>query len=434
MLLRGMNGGRGEYAPRLYRSKGYGCEMTMNIAVAQSGGPTCAINASLAGVYKAGVNSEKIDRILGSFNGIEGIIEERFTDLSEKLCDSVNYELLKRTPSAVLGSCRRKLPDYHENPEMYEQITASLRRNDIGMFFYIGGNDSMDTVAKYSAYLREKNISDIKIIGIPKTIDNDLCETDHSPGFGSAAKYVCSTIQEITRDSNVYSIPSVTIVEAMGRHAGWLAASSCCIRYNGESAPHLIYLPETTFSIEKFLADVKKQMKLHKAVIVVVSEGVKTAEGKFAAEEFQSGQIDSFGHAYLSGIGKFLEKLVAAEIGCKVRSIELNVMQRCSSHIASQEDINSAEAIGEAAVDAALEGKSGCMMTFVRDGSRPYSYHIGTADAAKAANSEKMFPIEWINAEGNDVSDEALYYFLPLIQGEVMPIMNNGMPTHLVIE
>lgn len=291
----------------------------------------------------------------------------------------------------------------------------------------------MDTVAKYSAYLRENNINDIRIIGIPKTIDNDLCETDHCPGFGSAAKYVCTTVQEIARDSNVYRLPSVTIIEAMGRHAGWLAASSCCIRVNGEQAPQLIYLPESVFSIEKFLSDVKAQMKLHKAVIAVVSEGVKTAEGKFAAEDFQSGQKDVFGHTYLAGIGKFLEKVVAAEIGCKVRSIELNVMQRCSSHIAATEDIESSAAIGEAAVEAALLGKSGCMMTFIRESDKPYKYSIGTVDAAMAANSEKLFPAEWINDEGNDVLPAAFDYFMPLIQGELYPVMKNGMPVHIVI-
>ncbi len=264
----------------------------MNIAVAQSGGPTCAINASLAGVFSAGKKSGKFEKIYGAYNGIEGILENRLVDLSEVITDEDKYQLLLRTPSAVLGSCRRKLPDYHKSAEIYEKITEVLHSNNIGVFFYIGGNDSMDTVAKYSSYLKENKIDDIRIIGIPKTIDNDLCETDHSPGFGSAAKYVCSTVQEIARDSNVYSIPSVTVIEAMGRHAGWLAASSCCIRANGESAPHLIYLPETAFSIEKFLSDVKNEMKKHKAVIVVVSEGVKTAEGRFAAEEFQSGQKD----------------------------------------------------------------------------------------------------------------------------------------------
>lgn len=406
----------------------------MNIAIAQSGGPTCAINASLAGVFEAARNSGKIDKIYGALNGIEGILDDKLVNLSEIINDDVKYQLLLRTPSAILGSCRRKLPDYKTDSSFYDKITQTLRWNGIELFFYIGGNDSMDTVAKYSAYLRENEIDDVRIIGIPKTIDNDLCGTDHSPGFGSAAKYVCATVQEITRDSNVYSIPSVTVVETMGRHAGWLAASSCCLRANGESSPHLIYLPETTFSIEKFLSDVKTQMTKHRAVIVVVSEGVKTAEGKFAAEEFQSGQVDTFGHVYLAGIGKFLEKLVAAEIGCKVRSIELNVMQRCSSHIASKEDIDSSQAIGEAAFAAGMEGKSGVMMGFIRDSSKPYSYRIATVDAAQAANSEKLFPTDWINAEGNDVLPAAYEYFMPLIQGEILPIMKNGMPLQLMIE
>lgn len=405
----------------------------MNIAIAQSGGPTCAINASLAGVLRAGQKSEKIDKIYGVMNGIEGILNNRLIDLSQIISDEEKYQLLLRTPSAVLGSCRKKLPDYHENNEIYEKITESLRSAGIGIFFYIGGNDSMDTVAKYAAYLHEKSIDDIKIIGIPKTIDNDLCVTDHCPGFGSAAKYVCTTVQEIARDSNVYSMPSVTIIEAMGRHAGWLAASAACIRVNGEQAPQLIYLPESVFSSEKFISDVKEKMKKYKAVIAVVSEGVKTADGKFAAEEYQSGQKDVFGHAYLAGIGKFLEKLVSEKIGCKVRSIELNVMQRCSSHIASAEDIESSAAIGEAALDAALAGKSGCMMTFIRESDKPYSYSIGTTDAAAAANSEKLFPSEWINDEGNDVLPAAYDYFMPLIQGEVYPVMKNGMPVHIVI-
>ncbi|MBR3759593.1 MAG: 6-phosphofructokinase [Ruminococcus sp.] len=405
----------------------------MNIAIAQSGGPTCAINASLAGVLRAGQKSGEIDKIYGVMNGIEGILNNRLVDLSQIISDDEKYQLLLRTPSAVLGSCRKKLPDYEEDNVIYEKITESLRNAGIGCFFYIGGNDSMDTVAKYSSYLREKFIDDIRIIGIPKTIDNDLCVTDHCPGFGSAAKYVCTTVQEIARDSNVYSMPSVTIIEAMGRHAGWLAASAACIRVNGEQAPQLIYLPEAVFSSEKFISDVKEKMKEHKAVIAVVSEGVKTADGKFAAEEYQSGQKDVFGHSYLAGIGKFLEKLVSEKIGCKVRSIELNVMQRCSSHIASAEDIDSSAAIGEAAVGAALAGNSGCMMTFIRETDKPYNYSIGTTDAAAAANSEKLFPSEWINDEGNDVLPAAYDYFMPLIQGEVYPVMKNGMPVHIVI-
>ncbi len=405
----------------------------MNIAVAQSGGPTCAINASLAGVYSAAQHINEIDKVYGVLNGIEGVINDEMVDLAEKIISDVSYQLLLRTPSAVLGSCRRKLPNHVDNPEIFERITEVLRSRNIGIFFYIGGNDSMDTVAKYSSYLRDNGIDDIKMIGIPKTIDNDLCETDHSPGFGSAAKYVAATVQEITRDSNVYSIPSVTIIETMGRHAGWLAAASCCIRANGESAPHLIYLPETPFSIEGFLSDVKEEMNKHRAVIVVVSEGVKTDEGKFASEEYQSGIKDVFGHCYLSGIGKFLEKQVSNEIGCKVRSIELNVMQRCSSHIASLEDIQSSEAIGMAAVMAGINGKSGCMMTFVRESNLPYSYRIDTVDAAKAANSEKFFPREWINEAGNNVLTPAYEYLMPLIQGELHAIMKNGMPLNFVI-
>lgn len=405
----------------------------MNIAVAQSGGPTCAINASLAGVFKAGAGSDKIDTVYGSFNGIEGILKDDLVDLSEHLKNDEDIELLKRTPSAVLGSCRHKLPDYSVDCETYERIAETFKRYDIGIFLYIGGNDSMDTVAKLSAYFKEKN-RDIKVIGVPKTIDNDLCETDHCPGFGSAAKYVAMTVQEITRDSNVYNLPSVTVIEAMGRHAGWLTAASACIKANGESAPHLIYLPETVFSADKFIEDVKMQMRSQKAVIAVVSEGVKTANGRFAAEEFQSSKTDAFGHAYLSGVGKYLEQLVSDRIGCKVRSIELNVMQRCSSHIASLTDVNESEMIGSAAVDAGLRGETGVMMTYRRVSEAPYECAFGTAPAENTANSEKFFPSEWINADGNGVTQEAIDYVMPLIQGELEPIMKNGMPQHMVIE
>ncbi len=405
----------------------------MNIAVAQSGGPTCAINASLGGVYKAGIASESVHTVYGALNGIEGIIDERLVDLSDYLQTDEDYELLIRTPSAVLGSCRRKLPDYHQDSEIYEKITESFKRHDIGMFFYIGGNDSMDTVNKLSKYYKENSI-DIKVIGIPKTIDNDLCETDHCPGFGSAAKYVAATVQEITRDSNVYSIPSVTIIETMGRHAGWLTAASCCIRANGESAPHLVYLPEETFSGERFIEDVKKEMKKHKAVIAIVSEGVKNSDGRFSGESCQSNKVDAFGHSYLSGIGKYLENLVTERIGCKVRSIELNVMQRCSSHIASMTDINESQQIGSAAVEAALNGLTGHTMIFKRESIKPYKLTISSVPAEKTANSERFFPVEWITAEKNNVTQEAIEYLMPLIQGELHPMMKSGMPMHMIIE
>ena len=405
----------------------------MNIVVAQSGGPTCAINASLAGVFKRGCKSDKIDKIYGSINGINGIIRQNLVDLSDYIKSEEDIKLLINTPSTALGSCRYKLAECEKDETDYKKIVECLKKYDIGMFFYIGGNDSMDTVMKLSAYFSENNI-DIKVIGIPKTIDNDLCGTDHSPGFGSAAKYVAATMQEIIRDSRVYSVKSVTIVEIMGRHAGWLTASSCCLRANGEIAPHLIYLPEVHFSTEKFLEDVKRIQSEHDAVIVAVSEGVRTEDGSFAAEEFQSQKSDAFGHQYLSGIGKCLENIVSKELNCKVRSIELNVMQRCSSHIASLTDLCESEEIGEAAVEAALDGKTGRMMSYNRDSNSPYKMHIGDISVFDTANKEQYFPIEWINSEHNNVTDEALEYFLPLIQGETETKMKNGMPVHFVID
>ena len=400
----------------------------MNIAVAQSGGPTCAINASLLGVYRQALKESKIDHIFGSINGIEGIINDDLVDLNAVVRTNEDMELLRQTPSTVLGSCRYKLPDYSENTEIYEKIISCFKRHGIGAFFYIGGNDSMDTVAKLSQYVKISK-KDIKIIGIPKTIDNDLMYTDHTPGFGSAAKYVATSIQEIIRDSSVYSIDSVTIVEIMGRHAGWLTASACVLRANGETAPHLIYLPENKFSVEKFLQDVKSQRQVHKAVIIAVSEGVKLdpSEPEYNTE---SGTIDDFGHEALSGIGKCLERIIRRELKCKVRSIELNVMQRCSSHISSKTDIDEAEQIAEEAVKAAMAGISGKMMSFKRLYNTPYTLLIEPVDADKVANKERFFPMEWINDAQNNIKDEAVDYFLPLIQGEQLIRMKNGVPIH----
>jgi 6-phosphofructokinase 1 len=287
----------------------------------------------------------------------------------------------------------------------------------------------MDTVVKLSDFLKMRG-SDIRVIGVPKTIDNDLPVTDHTPGFGSAAKYVATTVQEIIRDSSVYSIPSVTIVEIMGRHSGWLAASSCVLRANGEEAPHLIYLPECEFSAVRFIEDVRREMAKHMAVVVAVSEGVTLADDTEGLEDFQSGATDSFGHKYLSGVGKFLERLVMKEIGCKVRSIELNVMQRCSSHISSKTDIDEADRIGSHALRAALNGETGKMMYFRRVSDMPYAVTIEMTDAKNVANLEKKFPQKWIVAEQNQVTDSAVKYFLPLIQGEVNICMKNGLPVH----
>ncbi|WP_337405362.1 6-phosphofructokinase [Porcipelethomonas sp.] len=404
----------------------------MNIAAAQSGGPTCAINASLAGVFSEASRNEQIDKIYGSINGIEGIINDRLVEMSSIIKSNKDLELLKLTPSTVLGSCRFKLPDADDNSEVYEKIISCFKRNNIDIFFYIGGNDSMDTVCKLSEYFKKNNIN-VKVIGIPKTIDNDLMCTDHTPGFGSAAKYVAATVQEIARDSSVYSVKSVTVVEIMGRDAGWLTASTCVLKANDENAPHLIYLPETPFSVERFLEDVKRMLVEHNAVVVAVSEGLKMSDGEYAAEEFQSGHDDAFGHKYLSGIGKCLENIVRKEIGCKVRSIELNVMQRCASHMASKTDVDESVKIGEEAVKAAVKGETGKMMAFKRISDRPYFSEIVTVDAKEVANKERLFPKEWINNQGNNVTAFALDYFLPLIQGEVNVLMENGMPIHLKI-
>lgn len=398
-----------------------------NIAVAQSGGPTAAINASLTGVFNGAEQEKEVDEIYGAENGIEGILGDRLLNLRSILMDDHDKQLLMTTPSTILGSCRFKLKDWHEDESDYLRITEVFNRHNIRAFFYIGGNDSMDTVMKLNSYFVAKDIR-IKVVGVPKTIDNDVTETDHTPGFGSAAKYVACSLQEIIRDSRVYSIPSVTIVEIMGRDAGWLAASSCVLRANGEPAPHLIYLPEGEFSPEKYLENVRKAQLRYKAVIVAVSEGI-TAGG------VTSEVVDAFGHKYLSGVGKWLEGYTKEHIGCKVRSIELNVMQRCSSHIASLTDLNEAERIGREAVKAALTyGESGVMMAFRRISNNPYRVEIVTADISKIANQEKKFPREWINPEGNNVTVDALNYFLPLIQGEPQLEFRNGIPVHFRLD
>lgn len=399
----------------------------MNIAVAQSGGPTCAINASLVGVFKEALKESEIDAVFGSVNGIEGIIHNHLVDLKTLIRTNEEMELLRQTPSTVLGSCRYKLPDYSENDSVYKKILATLEQRQIGAFFYIGGNDSMDTVNKLSEYFRQEGV-DIKVIGIPKTIDNDLCITDHTPGFGSAAKYVAASMREIIRDSSVYSIPSVTVVEVMGRHAGWLTASSAVLHALGETAPHLIYVPERSFFLEKFMRDVRQEMAKHKAVIVAVSEGIEVPEG------VQSGVVDNFGHKYLSGIGKYLEDAIRSEIGCKVRSIELNVMQRCSSHVSSKTDIDEAEAIGAEGVKCALRGETGKVMVFRRVNEMPYTIVIENTSAANIANNEKFLPDEFIVPAGNNITDSALSYFLPLIQGELDIVMEQGIPKHFAIQ
>ncbi len=396
----------------------------MNIAVAQSGGPTCAINASLLGVIREAYETDRINTVYGSFNGIEGIINDHLIELNRSVYTNDDFELLKQTPSSLLGSCRYKLPDREVEPEVYESIAATFKKHDIGAFFYIGGNDSMDTVVKLSAYFRE-NGDEVRIIGVPKTIDNDLFETDHTPGFGSAAKYVVSTVNEIIRDSSVYDLKSVTIVEIMGRHAGWLTASTCLLRLNGEIQPQLIYLPERPFELESFLDDVRHELEKNNTVVVAVSEGIRLSDAETAAA-----RPDGFGHVTLGGVGKLLEEAVKNEIGCKVRSVELNVLQRCASHFASKTDLFEAENTGRVAVRLMLSGENGIMVRIRRISDSPYRIAMEGIPASQVANKDKPFPQKWINSLGNNVTDDAIPYFLPLIQGEPAIRTENGIPMH----
>ncbi len=402
-----------------------------NAIVGQSGGPTAAINATLAGVIRGAFeHSDVIEKIYGMRNGIEGFLEERIVDLSEFFKDETKLDTLELTPAAALGSCRKKLRSFESDGETYERVLSLFKKYDIRYFFYIGGNDSMDTVLKLSKFMKDHSYQ-MRIIGVPKTVDNDLAATDHTPGFGSAAKFVATTMKEILRDVNVYTVKSVTIVEVMGRDAGWLTASAALPALSGGVGPDLVYLPESVFDIEKFLEDVKGCLADHPAVLVAVSEGIKLVDGEYVGA---SGRVvDAFGHKALSGAGKVLENIVKERIGCKVRSIELNLPQRCAAHIASLTDIKESVGVGKAAIKCALSGKTAQMMTISRKDEAEYSVIYGNADISEIANAVKSVPKEYINAEGNGVTAECLDYLAPLIVGEVFPKYENGMPVHIVI-
>ena len=404
-----------------------------NMLVAQSGGPSAAINATITGVIDAGIASDQVGHVYGARNGIKGVLNENFVNLDE-VCDTKEKrDLLSVTPAAALGSCRWKLKDPKENAEEFEEIIRILRKNNIGYFVYTGGNDSMDTVYKLSIYCKENNIDDIKVMGAPKTIDNDLGETDHCPGFGSAAKFIATAFTEIACDCFVYDVPSVTIVEVMGRNAGWLTASSALARTEERRVPQLIYLCEKVFDEEKFIEDVNKALEKENNIMVAVSEGVKDATGHYVGEETKSGKEDAFGHKYLSGIGKYLEGLVGNRIGCKVRSVELNILQRCAGYMLSETDIIESRNLGAFAAVSAIRGESGKMSALKRICDDPYQVEIELADLSKIANFEKKVPMEWINEEGNDIKDDLLTYLKPLIQGEVQIPYENGVPRHFIL-
>lgn len=403
-----------------------------NIIVGQSGGPTAAINASLYGVIREGLkSSDQIGRIYGMINGIEGLLDDCYMDLSNQFSNP-ELELLKLTPAAYLGSCRYKLPASLSDavfPVIFEKLAAL----NIGWFLYIGGNDSMDTVSKLSRYAAQIG-SDIKFIGIPKTIDNDLVMTDHTPGYGSAAKYVAATVREIVLDASVYRQKAVTIVEIMGRHAGWLTASAALARkYTGDN-PLLIYLPESDFDMEAFADDLTRALEQRNNVVVCVSEGISDSSGAFICEASAETRVDSFGHKMLTGSGKVLEQFVRRRFGIKVRSVELNVCQRCSGMAASAVDLEEAAAAGSFGVRAALNGETGRMISFHRVSDRPYSINYTATDVNQVCNLEKPFPKEWINAAGNDISDDYLIYATPLIIGEPSRVMAGGLPVYLCRE
>lgn len=405
--------------------------MKYNCIVAQSGGPTAAINASLAGVCQGVIDSDMYDTILGSVNGIQGVINKKFLNLSELAAKDADFiTKLKATPAMFLGSCRYRLPDYNKDNKIYEDIFKTFEENNIGAMFYIGGNDSMDTVDKLSAYAASIG-SDIKIAGIPKTIDNDLVKTDHTPGFGSACKYLATSIREIAYDTFIYALPSVTIIEVMGRDAGWLTAASALARNDFSPAPHLIYLPELPFSTEKFIEDIKQVQKKYSNIIVAVSEGIKDENGEYISST--TAAADKFGHAQLSGTGKCLENLVKEKLGLKVRSIELNVLQRCAGHISSLTDLNESFELGKKAVSLTAEGKSGFMTTINRISDSPYQTTLSYAPVCEIANLAKDVPTEWISPDGNDVTEDMINYLKPLIQGEIENTFNDGVIEYLDI-
>lgn len=398
-----------------------------NMIVGQSGGPTAVINGSLYGVVSEGFkHPESIEHVYGMINGIEGFLSNQIMDM-HPLLKNGDLELIRTTPGSYLGSCRYKLPEDLNDP-VYPELFQKFEDYNIGYFFYIGGNDSMDTVSKLSRYAA-KIQSPIRVIGVPKTIDNDLVETVHTPGFGSAAKFVATTVREIAIDASVYDNKnSVTIVEIMGRHAGWLTAASALARKFEGDNPVLIYLPEVAFNQEEFLEKVKKALETTPNLVVCVSEGINDGNGTFICEFASDVGVDTFGHKMLTGSGKYLENLIKEKLGVKVRSVELNVSQRCSSSCLSKTDLDEADHSGAFAVNAALNGETGKMISFVRANTSPYELSFSTADVNIICNQEKAVPLSWITKDGSDVTDEFIRYAVPLIQGSVDVPTENGLP------
>ena len=404
-----------------------------NVIVGQSGGPTAVINASLAGVYKTALQ-RGAEKVYGMRYGIQGLLEEKIVDLSEYIKTDLDTELLRRTPSSYLGSCRYKLPEPALGDPVYEKIFTVLEKYDIRCFFYIGGNDSMDTIGKLYEYGKLIG-TDIRFIGIPKTIDNDLMLTDHTPGYGSVAKYIATITKEIVADSMVYDMKSIVILEIMGRNAGWLTGATALAKGEDCCGVDLIYLPEVSFSMEQVAKDVREIMKTKQSIVIAVSEGVKDEKGIMYSELIgNTTAVDAFGHKMLSGIGQHLANYLGRTLNCKVRSIELSTVQRCGAHMVSRVDSEEAFTVGGAAVKAAFGGKSGGMVILKRSSMDPYICTTDVADVSEIANYEKKVPVEWISPAGNYVTDDFINYVRPLIQGELSPVMVKGLPQHITLE
>ncbi|MCI8417343.1 MAG: 6-phosphofructokinase [Lachnospiraceae bacterium] len=409
--------------------------MKGNIIVGQSGGPTAVINSSLAGVVSAAMELG-VEKIYGMHHGIQGFLAEDIVDIRDYVKGEADIELLKRTPSSFLGSCRYKLPKIEGNEEVYDKMFEIMEKYNIECLFYIGGNDSMDTIKMLSDYAAMKGKPQ-RFMGVPKTIDNDLPITDHCPGYGSAAKYIAASLKEIIRDNASFGIekPTVLICEIMGRHAGWLTAAAALSRDVDCEGPDLIYLPEVPFDMDKFMAKVKDLAAKKSSVVIAVSEGAKLADGRFVCELGNASDfVDAFGHKQLSGCAATLANKVAAETGLKTRAVEFSTLQRAATHIASLTDINEAFHVGYLACKAADEGKTGMMITINVDCRAPYQVSYGIYDIHAIANVERPVPAEWITEDGCDINEGYEAYARPLIMGELQPIMVNGLPRHLVLK
>ena len=403
--------------------------MTMNelkgaCIIGQSGGPTAVINASSLGVIQAALSNPNITQVLGAAHGIEGVLNDRFYDMAQE--ESSELERMKYTPASSLGSCRYKMANFLDDETDYLRLLDVFLKHDVRYFFYNGGNDSMDTCNKISKFM-QKSGYECRVIGIPKTIDNDLNGTDHCPGFGSAAKFIATACMEIHQDLQVYEKGRVTIVEIMGRHAGWLAGAAGLATYQG-AGPDLVYLPEISFDMPRFLEDVKRIYKEKGSCMVAVSEGVHDESGRFIADAGVGG-TDMFGHTQLGGLSATLADIVNRETGLKVRGIELSLLQRCASHVASKTDVEEAYMAGKAAVEAAVAGESDKMVGFERvKGGSDYECRTKLIDLTDVANVEKLVPREWVNEEGNGVKQEFIDYVMPLIQGEIAVEKENSLP------